>query len=46
MELRNAACGILAVWAVATAAPVIAANQVRGGNFLITYIVADLDTNT
>lgn len=28
-ELRNAACGILAVWAVATVSPVIAANQVK-----------------
>lgn len=27
-ELRNAACGILAVWAVASVSPVIAANQV------------------
>lgn len=28
-ELRNVACGILAVWAVTAASPVIAANQVR-----------------
>lgn len=28
-ELRNVACGILAVWAVTAASPVIAANQVK-----------------
>ncbi|CAI9775078.1 unnamed protein product [Fraxinus pennsylvanica] len=28
-ELRNVACGVLAVWAVTAASPVIAANQVK-----------------
>lgn len=28
-QLKNVACGILAVWAVTTASPVIAANQVQ-----------------
>lgn len=28
-ELRSVACGVLAVWAVTAASPVIAANQVK-----------------
>lgn len=33
--MRNVACGLLAAWAVTTASPVVAANQVRNVQFSI-----------